>query len=58
MTRSRLLVLAALVLALAGFVALDLGRFFSLAYLKDSQAGLSAHYNEAPWTVRGAFFAL
>ena len=58
MTRSRLLVLAALVLALAGFVALDLGRFFSLAYLKASQAGLSALYNEAPWTVRGAFFAL
>ena len=58
MTRSRLLVLAALVLALAGFVALDLGRFFSLAYLKTSQAGLSALYNEAPWTVRGAFFAL
>lgn len=58
MTRSRLLVLAALLLALAGFVALDLGRFFSLAYLKASQAGLSAVYNEAPWTVRGAFFAL
>lgn len=58
MTRSRLLVLAALLLALAGFVALDLGRFFSLAYLKASQAGLSALYNEAPWTVRGAFFAL
>lgn len=58
MTRSRLLVLAALLLALTGFVALDLGRFFSLAYLKASQAGLSAVYNEAPWTVRGAFFAL
>lgn len=58
MTRSRLLVLAALLLALTGFVALDLGRFFSLAYLKASQAGLSALYNEAPWTVRGAFFAL
>ena len=58
MTRSRLLVLGAVLLGLAGFVALDLGRFFSLAYLQASQANLSALYAEAPWAVRGAYFAL
>ncbi|MEI6759395.1 MAG: FAD-dependent oxidoreductase [Betaproteobacteria bacterium] len=58
MTRSRLLVLGAVLLGVTSFVALDLGRFFSLAYLQTSQAGLSALYAEAPWTVRGVFFAL
>ncbi len=58
MTRSRLLVLGALALALAGFVALDLGRFVSLAYLQASQSSLAALYAQAPWTVRGIYFAL
>ena len=58
MTRSRWLVLGALALALAGFVALDLGRFFSLAYLQACQSSLAALYAQAPWAVRGAYFAL
>jgi len=58
MTRSRWLVLGALAISVAGFVALDLGRFLSLAYLQASQAGLTALYREAPWAVRGAYFAL
>ncbi|MSQ76403.1 MAG: pyridine nucleotide-disulfide oxidoreductase [Rhodoferax sp.] len=58
MTRSRLLVLGALALALASFVALDLGRFVSLTYLQASQAGLAELYAQAPWAVRGAYFAL
>ena len=50
-----LLLLAA---AVAAFFAFDLGRFFSLAYVKGAQAQFAALYAERPVAVVGAFFAV
>ena len=50
-----LLVLAAM---LAGYAALDLGRFLSLDYLKHSQATLTAQYAARPLAVMASYFAL
>ena len=47
-----------MVAAIAAFFALDLGRFFSLDYLKTSQGQLAALYAEHPWATRGAYFVL
>ena len=58
MKLSKILVLAAVVVAIAAFFALDLGRFFSLDYLKTSQSQLAEVYAEHPWRTRGAYFAL
>ena len=58
MKLSKILVLAAVVVAIAAFFVLDLGRFFSLDYLKTSQSQLAEVYAEHPWRTRGAYFAL
>lgn len=50
-----LLVMASAVLA---FVWLDLGRFFSLTHLKDSQQAFAALYAQSPWLVSAGFFAV
>jgi pyruvate/2-oxoglutarate dehydrogenase complex dihydrolipoamide dehydrogenase (E3) component/uncharacterized membrane protein YdjX (TVP38/TMEM64 family) len=53
------LVLAVVLLALiAAFFVFDLGRFFSLAYLKSSQAEFAALYANQPAVVIGVFFAI
>jgi pyruvate/2-oxoglutarate dehydrogenase complex dihydrolipoamide dehydrogenase (E3) component/uncharacterized membrane protein YdjX (TVP38/TMEM64 family) len=56
MKKSALLLLfAALV---AGFFALDLGRFLTLDALKTSQAVLAAWFDTSPWLVAGAYFLI
>lgn len=57
MKASKLLVLALIALAIAAFVALDLGRFLSLEALRSSQSTLAAQYATHPWELRAAFFA-
>ena len=51
------LLIALLVLVLL-FFAFDLGRFFSLAFIKQQQASLAAQYAAAPGLVIGAFFLI
>jgi len=58
MKASKLLVLALIALAIAAFVALDLGRFLSLEALRGSQSTLAAQYATHPWELRAAFFAV
>ncbi|HEY6511412.1 MAG TPA: FAD-dependent oxidoreductase [Burkholderiaceae bacterium] len=53
------LVLAVVLLALiVGFFVFDLGRFFSLAYLKSGQAEFVALYASRPAAVIGVFFVI
>ncbi|NBX22448.1 MAG: pyridine nucleotide-disulfide oxidoreductase, partial [Betaproteobacteria bacterium] len=56
MKASKWLVLGLMALAIAAFVALDLGRFLSLEALRQSQASLTQSYSENPWTLRALFF--
>ncbi len=58
MKLSKALLLAGIGVAIVLFFALDLGRFLSLAYLKESQASFAALYAQSPWFVRGAYFAV
>ncbi len=44
--------------AIALFIGLDLGRFLSLAYLKDSHASFAALYAQQPWTVGVSYFLI
>jgi len=56
---SRKLVIAVLLLAaIAAFFVFDLGRYFSLAFLKDSQASFQALFAEKPVQVVLVFFAV
>ena len=57
MTKNKLLLLAALLVAVVAFFALDLGRFFSLDYIKGAQAEFAALYADKPLRVIAAFFA-
>ncbi len=55
----RKLVVAVLLLAcMAAFFVFDLGRFFSLAYLKESQASFAELYGQRPVLVVAVFFAV
>ncbi len=57
--RFKQLALLVLVLAaLLAFFALDLGRFLSLDYLKQSQASFADVYARQPLAVAGAYFGL
>ena len=58
MTRSRVLLLLALLAGVALFFAFDLQRFLTLDYLKSAQGQFTALYAERPLTVIGAYFAL
>jgi pyruvate/2-oxoglutarate dehydrogenase complex dihydrolipoamide dehydrogenase (E3) component/uncharacterized membrane protein YdjX (TVP38/TMEM64 family) len=55
----RKLIIAALLLAgIAAFFALDLGRYFSLAFIKESQASFAALYAQRPVFVTLVYFAV
>jgi len=56
LNKNKLLLLLALGVALAAFFAFDLGRFFSLDYIKGAQADFAALYGAKPLLVAGAFF--
>ena len=58
MARSRWILVAAVVALVVLYFAFDLGRFFSLDYVKARQADFAALYAERPWAVIGAFFAI
>ncbi|MFN3571326.1 MAG: VTT domain-containing protein, partial [Polaromonas sp.] len=56
---SRKLVIAVLLLAgISAFFALDLGRYLSLAFLKDSQSSFQAAFEQKPVWVTLVFFAV
>ena len=54
----KILLLAAILVAVVAFFGFDLGRFLSLDYLHSSQASFHALYAESPWAVRSAYFAV
>lgn len=58
MNLRKFLIAALLLAGIAAFFALDLGRYFSLAFIKDSQASFDALFNEKPVLVSLVFFAV
>lgn len=58
MTRSRVFVLAAVVVLIAAFFAFDLGRYFTLEALKAQQAAVAAYREAHPWIAAAAYFVL
>jgi len=58
MSKSKLVVLGAIVALVAAFFALDLGRFLSLEYFKGQQAAIMARFAAHPFATAGAFFAI
>lgn len=58
MSRSKIVLAVVLAAAVAAFFAFDLGRFTSLAAIKEHQATLAALYAERPLVVLGVFFAV
>lgn len=58
MTLRKSLLLGLLVLLIAGFFALDLGHYLTLASLKAQQAALQAQVAASPWLAAASFFAL
>ena len=57
MNPRKLSVAVLLLMCVAAFFVFDLGRFFSLAYLKDSQQSFAALYAQRPVLVAASFFA-
>jgi pyruvate/2-oxoglutarate dehydrogenase complex dihydrolipoamide dehydrogenase (E3) component/uncharacterized membrane protein YdjX (TVP38/TMEM64 family) len=57
MTFRKLLLLAVLAALVVAFFALDLGRYFSLEYIRGARADFAALYESRPLQVIGAFFA-
>ncbi len=57
MPRKKLLLLLVVAALVAAFFAFDLGRFLSLAAIKQHQAALAALHAERPAAVLGTFFA-
>ena len=58
MNLRKLVVAVLLLVCVAAFFVFDLGRFFSLAYLKDSQESFAATYAQRPLLVAAVFFAV
>ena len=58
MNKNKLLLLAAVAIAIGLFFAFDLGRFLSLDYIKARQADFAVWYGERPGAVIGAYFAI
>ena len=58
MNIKKISLLALVVVAIAAFVVLDLGRYLSLDYLKQSQAQFLDLYTRQPFTVAAVYFAL
>lgn len=58
MTRTRWAVLAVVVALVGAFVALDLGRYFTLEYLQQSRGAVEGLRHSHPFAVAAAYFAL
>jgi len=58
MNKNKLVLVVVVIAAIVAYFAFDLGRFFSLAYLKASQAEFAGLYEAHPATVIGVFFAV
>jgi uncharacterized membrane protein YdjX (TVP38/TMEM64 family) len=58
MNPKKLVVLLLVVAAVITFIALDLGRYLSLDYLKQSQATLAGLYQRQPFAVGAIYFAV
>ena len=58
MDKKKIIILLAIVAAAIAFFALDLGRFFSLAYIKQSQQTFSELYNARPVFITAVFFTI
>jgi pyruvate/2-oxoglutarate dehydrogenase complex dihydrolipoamide dehydrogenase (E3) component/uncharacterized membrane protein YdjX (TVP38/TMEM64 family) len=58
MNTKKLLILLAVIAAAIAFFVFDFGRFFSLAYIKESQQSFSTLYNERPVFITAVFFAI
>jgi pyruvate/2-oxoglutarate dehydrogenase complex dihydrolipoamide dehydrogenase (E3) component/uncharacterized membrane protein YdjX (TVP38/TMEM64 family) len=58
MGKSRLLLLVIVAAAVAAFFYFDLGRFFSLEYLKSQQAAFAAYYAQHRWQTIALYFAV
>jgi pyruvate/2-oxoglutarate dehydrogenase complex dihydrolipoamide dehydrogenase (E3) component/uncharacterized membrane protein YdjX (TVP38/TMEM64 family) len=58
MNRQKLVLLLALLAAVVAFFALDLGRFLTLDYVKQTQGEFAALYQARPLLVVGAFLAV
>jgi pyruvate/2-oxoglutarate dehydrogenase complex dihydrolipoamide dehydrogenase (E3) component/uncharacterized membrane protein YdjX (TVP38/TMEM64 family) len=54
----KILTLALLAAGITAFFALDLGHYFSLAYIKQSQGDFGAYYAQRPALVSAAYFAV
>ncbi|MBU4575673.1 MAG: hypothetical protein KUA39_15390, partial [Desulfarculus sp.] len=54
----RLAVVALVVVAILAFWLLDLGQYFSLSYVKESQARFQAYYAAHPAFMLGGYFVL
>ncbi|HYN62905.1 MAG TPA: FAD-dependent oxidoreductase, partial [Rubrivivax sp.] len=57
MNKKKLLLLGVLLALVVAFFALDLGRFFSLDYIKNARGEFAALYQAQPALVLGGFFA-
>src|SRR5262245_663303 len=58
MNKDKLVLVVVVIAAIVAYFAFDLGRFFSLVYLKSSQAEFAALYDTHPAAVIGVFFAV
>ena len=58
MSPKKILTLALLAAGITAFFALDLGHYFSLAYIKQSQGDFGAYYAQRPALVSAAYFAV
>ena len=56
--RQRLILIAVIAAAVAAFIALDLGRFLSLAALQEQRGALIAWRDAQPLAATLAFFAV
>jgi hypothetical protein len=58
MNPRKLLLILALAVLIGAFFVFDLGRFFSLDYLKSQQAAIEAYRAAQPALTAGIFFAI
>jgi pyruvate/2-oxoglutarate dehydrogenase complex dihydrolipoamide dehydrogenase (E3) component/uncharacterized membrane protein YdjX (TVP38/TMEM64 family) len=58
MSRTRILLLLVIVLAVFAFFAFDLGRFFDLAFIKAQQSAIEAYRQDHPLLAAGFFFVI
>ena len=58
MSRTRILLLLVIVLAVAAFFAFDLGRFFDLGFIKAQQSAIEAYRQDHPLLAAGFFFVI